>query len=226
MRTRLALTIAFALLALGPLGAVAKASDVSSTHSYIQANYVLAKAGVANVAAEQAKVAALNASLARTCPNVGLGAPELEVTQPLSGEVASALWAEAYGVNAGPIHAFARASRGWHWSSGKITRMATRYAKSLNEMASLPVPDLCKDVGAFAASGFKTPPPGVEALVNHAESIQLEPVPAKLLGRFERGSDRSVFAKTLRLELKLEENEFALGQTDWLEVLGTLGLPQ
>src|SRR5438477_8848665 len=142
MRRRLALTVTFALVALAPVGAVAMASDVSSTHSYIQANFALAKAGVAHIPASQAKVAALNASLAASCPNVGKGAPELEVTQPLSGEVAAALWSAAYGVNAGPIHAFATASRRWHWSNGKSTRIATRYARSLSEMASLPLPNL------------------------------------------------------------------------------------
>ena len=49
---------------------------------------------------------------------------------------------------------------------------------------------------------------------------------ARLLSPYERGSDASVFAKTATLETKLEEQEFSLGQTDWLEVLATLGLPQ
>jgi hypothetical protein len=228
MRRRAVLTFTLMLLACALPGAVtaASASDVSSTHSYIRANYALAKAGVAHIAAAQAKVAALNASLAQSCPNAGQGAPELEVTQPLSGEVVVALWSLAYGVNAGPINSFFAASSHWHWSNGKITRIAKRYARSQHEMATLPLPDLCKDVRAFTASGFTKAPPGVEALVDHANSIQLEPVPKKLLAPYERGSDRSVLAKTARLELKLEGNEFALGQTDWLEVLGTLGLPQ
>jgi hypothetical protein len=228
MCRRACLTLVVTLLACAGPGVVAAASgsDVSSTHSYINANYALAKAGLASIPAGQAKVAALNASLAQNCPKAGEGAPPLEVTQPLSHDVVVALWSITYGENAGAVRKFVAASRRWHWSNGKTTRIAARYAKGLHEMASLPLPDLCKDVRAFAASGFTKAPPGVEALVNHAEEIQLEPVPAKLLARYERGSDRRVFAKTARLELKLEEQEFALGQTDWLEVLGTLALPQ
>jgi hypothetical protein len=226
MCRRPALTVTFTLLALALCATAAVASDVSSTHSYIQASYAVAKAGVANIPATQARVAALNADLAQRCPKVGQGAPILEITQPLSFEVADELWSLAYRVNAKPIHAFAAASRGWHWSSGKITRIARRQARGLTEMASLPLPDLCKDVGAFAASGFKTVPAGVQALVDHVNSISLDPVPRSLLTPFERGSDKSVLAKTRRLEHTLEGNEFELGQTDWLLVLATLGLPQ
>jgi hypothetical protein len=226
MRGLLVSTVVCAALVLGALAPTACASDTSSTHAYIQADYALDKAGVADVAIEQAKVHALNATLAQTCPGVGKGAPELEVTQPLSGEVVVALWGAAYGAESAPIHKFIAASRHWRWSNSKITRAAARYAKALGEMASIPQPDLCKDVGAFAASGFKTVPPGVEPLVNRVEAINIEAVPAHLLAPSERGSDATVLGKIATLETKLEENEFALGQTDWLEVLGTLGLPQ
>ena len=226
MRRRSTFALALALITSAGLPLGATASDVSSTHAYIQANYALAKAGVARIGAVQAKVQALNASLAQRCPTVGKGAMQNETTQTVSGEVVAALWSIAYGANAGPIHTFVGAARHLHWSNSRTTRIATRYAKSLGEMASLPMPDLCKDVGAFAAGGFQMASASVVALVDHAESIELEAVPTRLLAPFARGSDRAVLAKTASLELKLEENEFALGQTDWIEVLETLALPQ
>jgi hypothetical protein len=219
-----AIAVAASLLALG--AQTATASDVSATHAYIQANYALAKAGVAHIAASQAKVQAFNSTLAKECPGAGKGAPELEVTQPVSHEVVAALWSIAYGEDAGPIATFASKAKKLRWSSGKITRIASRYATSLHEMATLPMPSICEDVRAFTASGFRTPPARAVALVDHAESIQLEPVPARLLKPFARGSDAGVLKKTAKLEEKLEEQEFSLGQTDWLEVLATLGLPQ
>lgn len=223
--------IARVSITLGALIAVAaaqtaSASNVSATHAYIQANYALAKAGVARIPAIQAKVAGLNASLGQQCPSVGKGAPELEVTQPLSNEVVAALWSISYSANAQPIAAFVAKTKHLRWSNGRITRIVSRYAKSLHEMATLPLPNICEDVRSFASSGFRTPPAHTVALVEHAESIQLEPVPAGLLAPFERGSDASVLARTASLESKLEEQEFSLGQTDWLELLGTLGLPQ
>ena len=217
-------TLAAVFASLGAQGAAA--SNVSATHAYIQANYALAKAGVARIGAVQAKVQALNSSLAQQCPGAGKGAPELEITQPLSGEVVAALWSVAYGANAGPIATFVSKVKPLRWSSGRIARIVSRYARSLHELSTLPMPSLCEDVRSFAASGFRSPPARAIALVEHAESVELEPVPARLLARFERGSDASVLAKTARLETKLEEQEFSLGQTDWLEVLATLGLPQ
>jgi hypothetical protein len=212
------------IAALGAQGAAA--SNVSATHAYIQANYALAKAGVARIGAIQAKVQALNSSLAQQCPGAGRGAPELESTQPVSGEVVAALWSIAYAANASPIATFVSTVKHLRWSGGRITRIVSRYARSLHELATLPMPDLCEDVRSFAASGFRSPPARTIALVEHAESLELNPVPAQLLAPFERGSDANVLAKTARLELKLEEQEFSLGQTDWLEVLATLGLPQ
>lgn len=223
-KLRMAITALALLAALGAHSAAA--SNVSATHAYIQANYAVAKAGVARIGTVQTKVQALNANLAQECPGAGRGAPELEVTQPVSGEVVAALWSIAYGTNAGPIATFAAKVKPLRWSSSRITRIVSRYARSLHELSTLPMPNLCEDVRSFAASGFRTPPAGAVALVDHAESLELEPVPAHLLAPFERGSDASVLAKTMRFETKLEEQEFSLGQTDWLEVLATLGLPQ
>jgi hypothetical protein len=222
--TRVSLTGAVLLAVTA--GGSAAASNVSATHAYIQANYALAKVGVARIPAVQAKVAQLNANLSQQCPGAGKGAPELEVTQPLSHEVVAALWSITYGANAQPIAAFAAKTKHLRWSNGRLTRIVSRYAASLHEMATLPLPNICEDVRSFAASGFRTAPPAIVALVEHAESIELEPAPARLLAPYERGSDRAVLAKTETLEAKLEEQEFSLGQTDWLLILGTLGLPQ
>jgi hypothetical protein len=218
------ITLAALLATVSTQGAAA--SNVSATHAYIQANYALAKAGVARIPAIQAKAQALNASLAQQCPLAGKGAPVLEVSQPLSHEVVEALWSIAYGDNAGPIATFVSKTKHLRWSNARITRIVARYAKNLHEMASLPLPSICDDVRAFAASGFRTAPAHSVALVEHAESIELEPVPAGLLASYERGSDASVLAKTATLESKLEEQEFSLGQIDWQAILDTLGLPQ
>jgi hypothetical protein len=214
-----------ALLAAGAAQS-AEASDVSATHAYIQANYALARAAVARIGTAQAKVQALNANLAQSCPRAGAGSGETEATQPMAHEVVEEMWAIAYSTNSEPIATFVARTKHLRWSSGRITRIVSRYAKSLHEMATLRMPDLCADVRSWAASGFTVIPPGVAALDEHAEAIELEPVPARLLAPSERGSDVSVFARTARLELKLEESEFSLGQTDWLEILGTLGLQQ
>ena len=204
----------------------AAASDASATHAYIQADFALARAGVAGVGRAQARIHAFNKELASQCPGIGRGAPQTEAGQTMSAEVVAALWPLAYGANARPINTFlAKVSR-LHWSNHAITRAANSFARSWHELATLPLPPLCADVAAWKASGFQTIPPSALRAVEHAESIHPKPVSARLLAPFMRGADKSTLARAARLERKVGESEFELGQDDWFEVLDTLALPQ
>jgi hypothetical protein len=216
-------TIALALT-YGP--ASAAASDVTATHAYIQANTALAGAMVARVGAAQAATQALNRKLASECPRAGAGAPINHLSQPMSYEVAVALWSVSYGASAGPITKFGRAVKTLRWSNARITRIARKYAASLHEMATLPLPDLCGDVRTWTASQFQVVPAHVSELDRHAETIELNPVAQSLLAPFERGGDSRLAARTRGLEEKLAENEFMKGQDDLIQVTATLGLPE
>jgi hypothetical protein len=204
----------------------AAASDASATHAYIQANYALARGGVARIGAVQAKIEALNASLAQRCPGAGAGSPQTEASQPMAQEIVAAMWSIAYGTNGRAIATFVSTTTHLRWSNGEITRIVERYARSLHTLATLPVREICGDVHAWAGTGFTLAPRAVVELDQRAEASTLEPVPARLLAPYERGSDASVLARTTALETKLEESEFSLGQSDWFQILGTLGLQQ
>jgi hypothetical protein len=214
------------LLAATPTQAIAGPSDVAATHAYIQANYALNRASVASIGVAQAKIQVLNAQLARECPRVGVGSPENAASQPMAHEVVDALWSIAYGTNAGAIRTFAAKVARLRWSNHAITRMATKYASDLHQLASAPLPALCTDVRAWKASGFQILPASTLGLVHSVEEVEPTPIPPRLLAPYERGSDASVLARTKGLETKLEESEFSLGQSDWIQVLGTLGLSQ
>jgi len=219
-------TIIITVLALGPAPAPALATtqNVTATHAYIAANYALARAGVAKIAPAQAKIEQLNGVLANECPLVGAGSPENEASQPIAHEVAVALWSVAYGTAAGPIRTFSGAARSLRFSNPAITRAARRYARELNELASISLPPLCSDVRSWKASGFLVIPAAVLALVPRVEGIEPKPISPRLLAPYERGADASILARTQRLEKRLAEYEFMVGQTDWIQVLGTLGL--
>ena len=96
----------------------------------------------------------------------------------------------------------------------------------VSELAALPVPPLCADVLAWKQSGFQTISPTVLSLVSRVEAIELKPVSPRLLAPYARGADASLLARTKPLEQKVAENEFMLGQTDWEQVLETLGVPE
>jgi len=223
----MALVAAVALgLGLAPAGAIASSADVAATHAYIQANYALARAAEAEAGGTQASVVLLKQRFGRECPNVGAGSPQNEESQKLSYEAAGALWSAGYGANAGPIRAFARKVKPLRWSNPKLTRIAQSYARSLLELATLALPDLCGDVRAWTASGFKTVPAATTSLDRRAEGIETKTIPPRLLAPYEQPADRGILARTTRLETKLLQTETVVGFSDWDLVLGTLGLNQ
>ena len=213
-------------IGLAPAQALAAHRDVAATHAYIQANYALARISVAQMRPTQAKIERFNSKLALECPGIGAGTLQNEASQPVSYEVAAALWSLDYGTIAGPIRTFLNTVGRLRWSNAKITRLAKAYARTLNELATLPLPDLCQEVRAWKASGFQIVPAATVSTVRHVEAIEPRQVPARLLAPYERGADAGIWARTRGLEAKLSEQEFQVGQTDWIQVLQTLGLPQ
>jgi hypothetical protein len=213
-------------LAVIPVQAIATPQDIAATHAYIQANYALARASVATIGPAQAKIERLNRKLRGECPHAGAGALQNEASQPMSYEVAVALWSVAYGAAAGPIRTFVGVVRKLRWSDHRITHTAQNYASSLSELATLPLPDLCAEVRAWKASGFQMIPATTARLVRRVEAIEPQTIPPRLLAPYERGADRAILARTTRLETKLTATEFTLGFNDWDLLLETLGLNQ
>jgi hypothetical protein len=228
MRGLRACLVATALVTLlwVPAQASARSNDLVATHAYIQASYRLARAGVALIGPVQRKVQQLKEKLAQECPLVGAGSPEDEASQPMAHEVADALWSIEYGAAAGPIASFVKAVGHLRWSSGATTRIAATYARNLHELATLPLPPLCEDVRAWKATGFQTMPPRTASLAARVDAIEPRPIPPRLLAPFERGADARVLARARALETTIAENEFILGQADWIHVLETLGLQE
>jgi hypothetical protein len=225
MRGRSTLLAAVVLAAV-PAPALATPQDVAATHAYIEANYVLAQAMVARIGEGQTKIERLNGDLTHECPGVGAGSPEDEASQPISHEVTVALWSLAYGVDAGPIRTFTNIAGGLRWSSHAIRSASQTYARNLRELAAVPLPNLCADVRSWKETGFKTIPAAVVSLVQRVEAIEPKAIRPRLLTAYERGADASILARTIRLETRLEENEFLVGQGDWIQVLETLGLQE
>ena len=201
------------------------ARDVSATHAYLRASYALARVAVARIPVAKARIQDFNRKLAAQCPQAGRGTPINEASQPMSYEVAVALWSLAYGADAGPIRKFLDTVKPLNWSSPRISRAARSYAGELNALATLPLPDLCADVRAWTASGFQTIPANVAALDRRVEAIEPHPVPNAWLAPYEQGADAALAARTRKLEKKISETEFEVGQDDWIQVTGTLGLP-
>src|SRR5665213_3711587 len=175
----LALSLTPATAIAGRRGNASTPQDRASTHAYIQANSVLANAAAASEAPVQASILSFNKKLGQECPKAGAGSPQNDESQKASYEVAGALWSISYGAVAGPIRTFARAVKPLRWSNPKLTRRAQAYARSLSELAALPLPNLCGDVRTWSASGFRTIPAITLAFDQHVESIEGHTIPTK-----------------------------------------------
>jgi hypothetical protein len=222
---RLILPLVMLALGMAPSPAQASALDVAVTHTAIVAGYALARAGVATINTAQSKIESFNRKLAAECPGVGRGTPETEASQPMSYEVAVALWSIAYGSAAGPIKTFAKAMRPLRWTSPRINRVTRTLVANLTALATIPLPDLCGDVRSWTVSGFTTLPRHVVELDRRVERLELPEIPWKLLAAYVRRGDTGRVAYIKRAERKIAEAEFVLGQSDWYAVLQTLGLP-
>jgi hypothetical protein len=169
---RLVLPLVMLALAMAPSPARASTQDVAVTHAAIVAGYALARAGVATINTAQSKIESFNRKLAAECAGVGHGTPETEASQPMSYEVAAALWSIAYGSAAGPIKTFAKAMRPLRWTSPRIKRVARTLVANLTALATIPLPDLCGDVRSWTTSGFTSIPRHVVELDRRVERLE------------------------------------------------------
>jgi hypothetical protein len=218
--------VAVLMLGVAPAAASTTPRDIASTHAYIQANFALARASEARIGITQTSIERRTRQFGRECHDVGVGSPQDEEAQKLSYEAVGAVWSISYGSDAGPIRAFARAVKPLRWSNAKLTRIAQAYAKSLRQLAALPMPDLCGDARAWRASGFQTVPATTLRFDAHVESIEGHSIPARLLAPYEQAADRGALARTTRLEADLEHLEFEAGAEDWIALLDAVGLKQ
>lgn len=228
MKGRLGTLVVAAVLALGiaPAGAQASAKDIASTHAYAAAAYVALHEVVTKWSVVETAVHRLDAKFRAECPRVGAGSPQTEEEQLLSTEVGGALWATGYRSEEKVVQRFAKAVGSLTWSNPAITRAAHKFVKGMHEMTLLAIPDLCGDVRAWTASGYKTMPAEVAQYDRHVEAIEVKEVPRKLLLPYAQPSDRSLIATDEQLNTRFGELEFERGQDDWDNLLEVLALNQ
>lgn len=226
MLRRLGILTTLLFVGLAQTTALAAPRDVSSTRRYILANYAFLRTVRANEPLVNANIAKLDRSLAAECPNVGAGSPQNEEAQHMSYEVAGALWSTLYRTDAGAVQRFLQAVHPLRWSNNKITRTARAYIGSLRELAALRPPNLCGDVRAWDADGFKAVPADTLRFDRHVEAIEGKTIPLRLLAPFEQPSDKGLAARTAHLETELLNAETVTGFNDWDTLLQTLALNQ
>lgn len=226
MLGRLGIVVAVIAVGLTPASAAAAPRDVTSTHAYLVAGYKALRAVVGKWSSVEADIHKLDLRFHAECPNVGAGSPQSEEEQKLSYEVAGALWATGYHTDTGIVRAFVRAVKPLRWTNPATNRSARKFITGLLEMSALSVPDLCGDVRAWSAGGFKAVSSNTERFDRHVEAIEVKEIPRKLLVGYVQPSDKGLLERVERLYTRFSELEFTTGQDSWNTLLETLALNQ
>jgi hypothetical protein len=224
--TTLLVVSVFAVLA-APTGAVAASSqDVSAARKVLTAGYAALSTVIRTWPRLEASLHELDRRFSGECPAVGVGSPQNEPEQRLSYEVAGALWATGYHTDAPILRKFIHEVSGLTSSDPALNRRMHRFLNGLNEMMALSVPEVCADVRAWTASGYRTIPSSTLRFDAHVEAINVEIPSPKLADPYLVPSDRALVPKLEHLITRFDELEFSTGQNYWDTLLETLSLNQ
>jgi hypothetical protein len=202
----------------------ARASDSSTTHAYLEANYTLLLSARAHLRAGEAAPRKLLAALRHECPQAAHGSPQDENSTQVSDEVIGAMVIGAYRLDLPAIRRYVAAARRLRWRSSSLTRAVHAYAGQLRVLAALSPPPLCADIHAWAASGYRTLGAGTVQFDRRfmPNWVAIGLVPAGL-ARFEGAAERSIVRRSTAIESDISEAEaravFSWGKiTEELEV--------
>jgi hypothetical protein len=192
---------ALSLVALAaPAGALAGVRvtprDRAATRAFLQARYAYEQTLAASAPASKAAVETLVSRLGGECSGVLVGAPHRTLSTlfespgrspsarrigesnresrqrgDLEGELALALELPMIELNRQAALSYAHAVSSLRWSNSALTALERTGGAVLDwQLASLP-PDVCADMRAWVASGYKTLSPATKMLIGEREAV-------------------------------------------------------
>ncbi len=200
-------------------------ADIAATRAYIAADYELVHTARVNLKTGEAALESLRETIGGECPKAAAASPENTAAEHLSNEVVGAMGVAFVRSDIPAVEAFAAAVTPLRWSDAKLTHKAVVYAGKLKALAALQEPDVCGDVRAWAASGYKTLQPATTQFDREysANDVGIGEVPAHLLAPYENARERSQLALTKQSENELVEAE-ARAVEPWSKILDALDL--
>lgn len=204
---------------------VATKADIAATRAYVAADYALVHSARVNLKTGEAALESLRQTIGAECPKAAAASPENEAAEHLSNEVVGAMGVAFIRSDIPAVTAFVAAVAPLHWSDAKLTRKVVTYADKFKVLAALQEPDVCGDVRAWAASGYKTLQPATTQFDREysANDVGIGEVPARLLAPYENARERGQLALTKQSENELVEAE-ARAVEPWSKILDALDL--
>jgi hypothetical protein len=203
----LALGVAAALAAT-PGTARAASGNAGATQAYVQTGYAALRVAVAHLKVSEAGPLHVLAKVRGECPQAGAQSPEDEESTQMSNEVIGAMVVSAIAPDVQAIRTFAHTVAGLHWSNGALNRSIHAYASKWDTLATLSAPNLCADVKAWNADGYRALPADTAAFVAKfvPSWVGAGFMPAQL-SRYESAATRALARRTNALEEQVTELE-------------------
>jgi len=178
-----------------------------------------------NLKTGEAALEELQSKLGAECPGAATASPENEAAEKLSNEVIGAMSTVFIRADAQAVETFATEVAGLRWSNQKLTRKVSSYAAKLKALAVLAMPNVCGDVSAWAASGYRTLLASTTQFDQQfsAEDVGIGEVPVRLLAPYESQHERATLRRTTRFEQELVDAE-ANAVEPWAKILNALDL--
>lgn len=199
-------------------------SNTATTQRYVQDNYALVRVARTHLATAEAGPLHVLAQVRAECPRAGAGSPQNPDSTQMSDEVIAAMVVSAYKPDLSAMRTFIGAAGALIWENHSLTSAVHAYVGDLKTILSLPTPNLCGDVRAWAASGYTTLPASTVTLVAKFMPawVALGYLPAQL-EPFESAAARSLARRSVPLEEALTEGE-ARAVEHWGAIMDTLEL--
>lgn len=220
------LVVAILASAMTPSEALAKQNDVAATRAYIHARYSFEKSAKAELPVERAAASTLVKEIRDSCPNVAAHSPHDEQAAILNTEILVVVSDSLLRLDHAAIRRFVGVVEKLRWSNSALTRAAAQYVQKLKGELALKAPNLCSDLGAWRASGFRTLRPDVVRSIREAEAVSTgrEEVPTHLLSPYTRPDDRALLHRTTLLESQVGDALVKLGLQASSQISKAVGL--
>jgi hypothetical protein len=196
------------VLASGPTPALAASGDVATTRTYIQANYALVHYAATRLGTARSLLDGVLNRARTDCPRAAAGSPQNPQSTMVSYEIIGAMVLAAYHAAQPQITAYTRVAARSHWRSRTLNNSIHAYAGKLTTLSTLAAPNLCADIGAWAAGGYKSLPASTVRFDQRFVPawVPLGEVPAQLASS-ERPDERSTLQRISQSEEKLTNFE-------------------
>jgi hypothetical protein len=186
----------------------AGANDTQATSAYVQANYAVLRVARSHLKVSENAPLEVLATVRQQCPKAGASSPQNPESTQMSNEVIGAMVLDAGLPDRAAVARFVRTVAGLRWSSGGLTRAIRSYTGKLKTLDSMSPPNLCADVRAWAADGYRSLPPTTASFSPKFMSawVALGSMPSGLSAS-ETGSTRALARRAERIEEELAEAE-------------------